>query len=66
MKILYILPILLFCNISFAQELPVIPMKNDIIYYSFLSKHTNQKNCLAKLKAVSLYNTPLISNHGVS
>jgi hypothetical protein len=48
MKILYILPLLLFCNISFGQELPEIPMKNDIIYYSFLSKHTNQKKCLSK------------------
>jgi hypothetical protein len=48
MKILYILLLLLFCNISFAQELPEIPMKNGLVYYEF--KHTlkNTSKCLSK------------------
>ena len=49
MKILYILPLLLFCNVSFSQELPDIPMKNNLIYYNLRNKHNNQKQCLAKL-----------------
>jgi hypothetical protein len=44
MKILYILPLLLFCNISFGQELPEIPMKNDIIYYSSTTLTTPTNN----------------------
>ena len=49
MKTLYILPLLLFCNISFSQEMPEIPMKNSLIYYNLHNKHNNQKQCLAKL-----------------
>lgn len=47
MKILYILPLLLFCNITFAQELPVIPMKNGLVYYEFKHILTNEKNCIS-------------------
>ena len=48
MKILYILPVLLFCKISLAQDIPEIPMKNDLVYYEF--KHTlkNTGICISK------------------
>ena len=48
MKILYILPILLFCKISLAQDIPVIPMKNDLVFYEFTHTLKNTRQCLSK------------------
>jgi hypothetical protein len=52
MKILYILPILLFCNISFAQELPELSMKNGLVFYEFKHTLNNQKKCLSTYSTV--------------
>jgi hypothetical protein len=35
-------------NFSFSQELPEIPMKNGMAYYTFEHKLDNTKNCLSK------------------
>lgn len=52
MKILYLLPILLFCNISFAQELPELSMKNGLVFYEFKHTLNNQKKCLSTYSTV--------------
>lgn len=53
MKILFILPLLLFCKISLAQDIPEIPMKSDYVYYAFDHKIDNTKKC------ISFYNNDL-------
>ena len=58
MKILYILPLLLLCNISFAQELPEVPLKNGLAYYKFDHKLENTNN-----KCVSSFFNILSNNN---
>ena len=52
MKIFYILPLLLFCNISFAQEVPELSMKNGLVFYEFKHTLNNQKKCLSTYSTV--------------
>jgi hypothetical protein len=48
MKILYILPLLLICKISLAQDIPEISMKNDLVYYEFKNTLKNSSKCLSQ------------------
>lgn len=49
--------ILLVCsNILTAQELPEIPMKNGMAYYSFVHKLDNSKKCLKKYFGTTTFN----------
>jgi hypothetical protein len=49
MKKLILTSILFFCvTTTFAQELPAIPMKNGMAYYTFEHKLDNTTNCLSK------------------
>jgi hypothetical protein len=59
MKILYILPVLLFCKISLAQDIPEIPMKNDLVYYELKNTLQNEKQCLSQ------YHTSAMGKVGV-
>jgi hypothetical protein len=48
MKILYILPLIVLSYISFAQETPEIPMKNDLVFYEFNQTLKNEKQCISQ------------------
>jgi hypothetical protein len=47
-KNIFALIILVFSQFIFGQELPVIPIKNGMAYYSFEHKLDNTKHCLSK------------------
>lgn len=49
MKKLILISILFFCvTTTFAQELPEIPMKNGMVYFSFEHKLDNTKKCISQ------------------
>ena len=51
--------LIIFSNFSIAQELPEIPMKNGMAYYSYVHKLDNSKKCLKKYFGTTTFSLKL-------